>query len=544
MYNQELYATAFARAVALMHDRPPDIEAQKGALRALVALAELSAASFRVYDGVLSVDDVAIPHSIPHANQLVQRLQLHRVSEFMIGRRAEAAELLALLRGLAALPGEGDSIKERLGSAHSRRIMVILEESGEEPYRRSASVSQALQALDVGRNDTASAMAQWEALHSGAGREIPITIEMGPEAAAADVTGGNGAAPAEPAPDGAAATAAATSPVPKLPIAAETPIGSALAAVVLDPYGPSLLNRLTALSERVREAQPEDALRALAVVVDLEPGAAEGSVRNSYGIMLKRTLTRDILTQMATCVLNPALMDAAARVVLRSGADGVDVLLELLAGADGMRERRAYMSALRQTREGTQAVLHMLGHPEWFVARNVAELAGDLRIEDAVPELARLTGHADARVRKAAIVALARIGTPPTVRPLREAWKRGDSEQRVAIAASIGSASRALAMPLVALLEEDATPEVAREVYLALGRIGSTEAVRALAKAAEPGGRLLGRKAGALRVAAVQALRLAGATGALERLAEDADRTVQDEARRALQDLTKTRGAV
>jgi HEAT repeat protein len=538
VFNQELYATAFARAVALMHDRPPDIEAQKAALRALVSLAELSAASFRVYDGVLSVDDVAIPPSVPHARALVERLQLHHLSEFMIGRRAEAAELLALLRGIAAVPSEGPTIKERLQEARSRRIMVILEEGGEEPYRRSASVSQALRALDAGADEASSALARWEALHREAAHEVPITIDLGPDVAPAEPAGTVEAPRVEREP----------TPAPPLPVPAETPLGSALAAIVLDPYGGALLNRLTALTDRVSEAlhdgHEEDALRALAVAVDLEPGASEGSARNSYGIALKRILSRDVLGQLAACVLNPALMDAAGRVILRAGADGVDVLLERLAGAEDIRERRACMAVLRQTREGTEALLRQFVRPEWFVVRNLADLAGDLRMEDAVPDLARLAVHADARVRRAAIVSLARIGTPATVRPLRDAWKQGNAEQRMLIASSIGPASRALAMPLVALLEEDATPDVTREAYLALGRIGSPEAVQALVKAAEPGGRLLGRKPTAVRVAAVQALRLAGATGPLQRLAEDAERTVRDGARKALEELGQAPGAV
>lgn len=539
MFNQELYATAFARTVALMRDRPPDVEAQKAALRALTSLAELSAASFRVYDGVLSVDDVAIPGSVPHARALVERLKLHQLSEFMIGRRAEAAELLALLRGLAALPGEGPSIKERLHDAHSRRIMVILEEGGEEPYRRSASVSQALQALETGRrpDDSGSAMARWEAMHREAAQEIPITIDLGPDAVPADPVGFTAEArtPIRPA------------PAPPLPVAAESPLGAALAAVVLDPYGAGVLDRLTTLTDRVGEAlrqgQVENALRALAMVVDLEPGSAEGSARNGYGIALKRILSREALEQLAACVLNPALMDAAGRVVLRAGAEGVDVLLERLAGAEDIRERRACMAVLRQTREGTEALLRMFVRPEWFVVRNLAELAGDLRMEDAVPDLARLAVHADARVRRAAIVSLARIGTPATVRPLRDAWKEGDTEQRVLIASGIGAASRALAMPLVTMLEEDSSIDATREGYLALARIGSSEAVQALAKAAEPGGRLVGRKPVPLRVAAVQALRLARATAPLERLSQDGDRAVREEAQRALRELGRAPGA-
>jgi len=83
---------------------------------------------------------------------------------------------------------------------------------------------------------------------------------------------------------------------------------------------------------------------------------------------------------------------------------------------------------------------------------------------------------------------LAKIGTAGTVEPLRRVLKEGDSELRALVAGSIGRASRALAMPLVALIEAEQDPAVVREYYCALGRIGSPDALLALTRAAAPGG--------------------------------------------------------
>ena len=105
-----------------------------------------------------------------------------------------------------------------------------------------------------------------------------------------------------------------------------------------------------------------------------------------------------------------------------------------------------------------------------------------------------------------------------------------------------GRKSVALAMPLVVALEEEKDEVVERELILALGRIGSPDAVLALIKFAQPAGRLFGRKPVALRLAAVEALRLAGtapAVGTLEGLADDGDRQGRDAARRALTDLKR-----
>jgi HEAT repeat protein len=81
---------------------------------------------------------------------------------------------------------------------------------------------------------------------------------------------------------------------------------------------------------------------------------------------------------------------------------------------------------------------------------------------------------------------------------------------------------------------------VQRELLLALGRIGTADAVQALIKVVQPAGRLFGRKPTPLRVAAVEGLRLAAtaaAVGTLEGLAGDADRQVSAAAQEALQDL-------
>src|SRR5205809_4646497 len=76
-----------------------------------------------------------------------------------------------------------------------------------------------------------------------------------------------------------------------------------------------------------------------------------------------------------------------------------------------------------------------------------------------------------------------------------------------------GRKSSALAMPLVVAMDEETDDAVQRELMLALGRIGSPDAVQALIKFAQPTGRIFGRKPAGLRVAAVEALRLADASG-------------------------------
>ena len=102
---------------------------------------------------------------------------------------------------------------------------------------------------------------------------------------------------------------------------------------------------------------------------------------------------------------------------------------------------------------------------------------------------------------------------------------------------TVASGARALAMLLVALSGEETDPAVLAEYYRALGRIGTPEAVRALAQAAQPSGGLLRRRPPAGRVVAIEALGQAGgalALRALEALKKDRDKTVRAAAEKAL----------
>jgi HEAT repeat protein len=97
-------------------------------------------------------------------------------------------------------------------------------------------------------------------------------------------------------------------------------------------------------------------------------------------------------------------------------------------------------------------------------------------------------------------------------------------------------------MPLIVALQEEEDETVQRELLLALGRIGTPDAVQALIKVAQPSGRLFGRKPTPLRLAAVEALRLAAtapALGTLEGLGGDGDKLVRTAAQAAVWELTK-----
>jgi HEAT repeat protein len=174
------------------------------------------------------------------------------------------------------------------------------------------------------------------------------------------------------------------------------------------------------------------------------------------------------------------------------------------------------------------------------VVRNVADLCGEIHLEKAVPALAKQIGHSDERVRRAVVGALGRIGGTGAIDPLRRALKDPAPSVRMEVARAIDARhNRSLAMSIAVAADEEGTLDVQREMYMALGRIGSPEAIQALIKAAEPGGKVFRRKPSGVRLAAIAGLHAAGPTGAnpLKALLQDDDREVREAVQKALTTL-------
>jgi hypothetical protein len=277
-----------------------------------------------------------------------------------------------------------------------------------------------------------------------------------------------------------------------------------------------LLNQVLAAGEQAAQrADWGELIRAANTLIGLE---AKSKEPRGYGIALRRLLPRSVLERVARLTAHGELRTEAAAVMRRMGADGTEVLLTLLVNAENVSERRSYFSALKAMTEGGELLVHMLSHDQWFVVRNVADLCGELKLESAV----------------------ARIGGAGAVEPLRRALRDSAPPVRLEAAQHLdGRKSKNLAATLMVAAEEETRPEVQREMYLALGRIGSVEAIKALSRAAEPGGRLFRRKPTALRLAAVAGLHAAGPSGsaALKDLLRDDDREVREAVEKALATL-------
>lgn len=275
-------------------------------------------------------------------------------------------------------------------------------------------------------------------------------------------------------------------------------------------------------------------------LIELEKSSPREEQRG-YGIALRRMLPRSHLEHIGKLAAHGNLKTEATAVLRRMGADGTEVLLNLMVNSEEMNERRHYFSALKEMTEGTKLLVNMLSHDQWYVIRNVADLIGEIREERAVHSLAKHMYHEDERVRRSVAGALAKIGGNGAVEPLRRALRDGAPSVRLEAAQDLdGRRNKGMAMSLAVAADEETRPDVRREMHLALGRIGSAEAIQALAKAAEPGKRsFLRRKPVSLRLSAIEGLHIAGPSGAnaLKELMSDDEPEVRDAVKKALTTL-------
>ena len=508
MATSQDFATLFEHTLDLFRD-PGAKGEQKTQFRTLAGLMKVEAVTIAVQDGRLLVNSVAVDGAT-----LLQRLEFHSVKEIAIPADPPLSEVFELLRVLAEQPGDED-IASRLRGSGATRIAVRMQTFvfGTPIAPVSASPPPPQPAPQVPPPGSPSPSTKEPPRDD----DIPEILR---EAAAQNV----GFSPAA---------------------AANRTTSDLISQLREKPDGPHAGELLAILGRQLEAAMKADrttqALTIVAGIVRAEQQVNDASRRRQYSIALKRMYNKALLEAIAEVANHPTDREDSLLVLRRAGEDGVEVLLDLLVAAPTIEERRGIFMALTGMKEGTDQLVHMLGHHQWFVVRNVAELAGELLLEEAVPALAKQLEHDDERVRKAVALALAKIGSSAAAEPLRRALRDKSPEVRIQAALGVGGRkSAALAMPVVVAMEEETDEAVLRELILALGRIGSTAAVQALIKFAQPGGRLFGRKPAALRATAVEALRLAAtpaAIGTLEGLTDDGDKQVRAAAQSALADL-------
>lgn len=301
-----------------------------------------------------------------------------------------------------------------------------------------------------------------------------------------------------------------------------TPEAAPRPALPVDRSGPSLEALVSHGRDAIEREDWGGLLEVALLIAEGESEAPSELASSTYRIELKRLMSRKHLAMIARFLQGERKQDAIV-LLRRFGADSTEILMDLLIQAMTISERRGYYSAITQMSEGAEAVVQHLGHQQWYVVRNAADLCGEMGLAEAVPELARQISHPDERVRKAVAEALGRIGTPQAMEPLRQLMSDPSPAVRLkAVVHLNGRGARGMPQALAELLRTEGNDDVQHEALLALGRIATPDALVQLREWAQPGGKLLGRKPLSVRLVAVKALTLAGPAavdimGSLER---------------------------
>ena len=549
MDHSVTFARHYARLLWLLLHDAANVDEQKASLRALVTVSKDGAVSLTATGDSLWANASRVPGALAGVPDAARRLAAHELAEIAFDAGASAAGVLGSARILAGEPTVGAA-----GAAALARLQT-LGTSGVRfearplaptaPVAAPAASVVPMAAAPVTATVAARPGTEPGALPDFGLGELDVLDEPAFQAKLRPPPRANVAIPANPETraEGSgmfeqfAATRAPTASPAELLAQLEQSTGVNVLTRVLDD--------LVAIAESAaRDARPAMVCEILCRVTRREPQIHYFGAKRAF-VMAQRRLAKPQLLRAITQELPHAgaERDSFIAVLTRAGEDGADALIEQIAAISRQNERRVYFDALLQLQAGIPTLIHMLGDARWFVARNAAELLGEMQAREAEPQLTGLLRHSDDRVRCAATSALMRLGTTRAMNAIQEALRDGEPAMRMqAAAALVARKDVKTAATLVRALEDEKDDEVQAAFLLALGRLATPDAVQRLLKATEPERGLFRKKSTALRVAAVQGLgeaRTPEATEALKGLAGDKDDDVATSAKVALQRIAK-----
>ena len=506
------FARHFARLVSLLIGEPTNVAEQKVTLRVLVTLARAGGVRLEMRQGTIVANDEAISPLLPGVAALRERMTAlgMRAVEFDAG--AAAADVLGAARQLADVPRGTVGETVRMVSATPPAPVVV-----------QPPAPIAMQQPETSPVAAASAPASTPApVQKAAPKPAPVV----------------------PAADGLFEHFVAARPAAGTPAALFETFDAATGAPLLA----RLLDELSRTAESaVRDGDHDLVSEIFHRIVARERQVHDADARRSFMLTIRRLSRGAVLRAVAQGLVRaPGKREQQLAVLTRTGEDGADALIEQLAAAEERSERRIYFDALLELRAGVPTLLHMLGDPRWFVARNAAVLLGELGSPDAEQPLSDLLHHDDERVRHAATIALMRLGTPRSMPAIEQALR--DSAPQIRMQAATMLVERrgdASAAALLGALDAEKDDEVRAAFYQALAHFATPEAVEKLTAAAQPERGLFRRKPVALRIAAIQALAMAGTPQALDALVAlqaDRDSEVQRAAVEALEKKVRDAG--
>jgi hypothetical protein len=480
MQHAASFARQFARLVWLNKHEPSAIAAQKQALREMVAELAEASVTLSVQSLRLNADDTQLPDEGMGVHELAVRMIAHGSTRILIPEGTPPGELLALARLMAedAPPRSNlETVRNRLREAKVHRIVadVIAPTTGE------------FTAFPIREGEETTGMV------SAASRALPP-------------------APTSRVLAGLLDKARKVTSSRDLSRVFDEIIASARAAF--------------------HRGDPDTMVDAAHGILSMEKYSGQPDLKPHFDNTLRRLLTPAVLKAVVQLIpRQPERYNVYLDLLERAGEMGAEAVVAQLGGATSIAERRVFYDVLGKLDYAVPVLVRKLADDRWYIVRNAVELLGALGDATVEPHVAEALGHPDERVRRAAALSLAKLGTPSAQRDLYHAMRKvSDPVRHVAATAMVTRGDRAVST-LVEALKRGGDEESQKAIVMALGRVATPDAVEALTRAARDAGGLFGRRwPVTIRVAAVQALGEAGtdeALAALRELTHDREKQVR-----------------
>lgn len=507
----------------MLHDADNVVE-QKMALRALVTVSKAGVITLIARDGKLFANTESVAVALTGVSDVTTRMAAHSVLGIKVGQASRAADLLGLARMLIepAAPADGGAaVRAKLAKLAPKAIDLATLPVAATP---TPDTAPAVAGAAPAASDAPTVVS--------AGRTPPVSSD------ATTVVAPAGADTAQTAKSAAALLSQLAAPdVSRL---SHVELLAALDAQSGPDDAAKALDDLALLAEHaMRVGKAVTVAEILHGIVARDAKLKDADMKRSYAGAIRKLSKPALLRAVASLIpKRPEGRQHYYEVLERVGDDGADAVIEQINQAPTTQDRKAFFEVLRELKDAVPALKRMLGDSRWFVARNAADLLGDLVATEAEDALVGLLRHSDDRVRRAATNALLKLGTPDAMKGIYEAVNDRSPEVRIQATAAIATKKDIkTSHTLIRAIEDEADGDVQLAMIAALGKIATTDAVQKLVKMAEPEGRLFRKKTTAFRVAAVQALAEAktpAALNALRELVGDKEREVRETVTRAL----------
>jgi HEAT repeat protein len=509
MDQSATFARHFSRLVWLLMNESGSVDEQKMSLRALVQASKLGPVSVSAENLELRANDTLVPGALTGVSDVAARMAAHSVRSVAIVGGAKAPDLLGFARILAA-----DAVANDGGAQVSQKLAVL----------GAGSITLTTIEAVPGRPSTA----------------VPVEPPTVPTPAAAAPL------PKEPVSGAKQLTDSASKLIQQLAGRDASAMSTDELLKALDAAGQSEESNTRALDDLITLAEHSARIGKPKVVADILTGVlsrhaklADGDVKSAFVLSMRRLSKPALLRAVAGMIVKyPERKQSVYEILNRTGEDGSEALIEQVGQARTTEERQTLLEVLVELPDAVPALIRMLGDSRWFVARNAADLLGEMVATKAEDALVQLLRHTDDRVRRSATNALLKLGTPDAVKGVYDAVHDSSPEVRMQAAAAISTRKDGkTAVTLIRAIDGENDGDVQMAMVAALGKVATPDAVQKLVKMAEPEGRLFRKKDVSLRVAAVQALgeaRTPVAVNALKELTSDKDKDVRETATRAL----------